>query len=315
MTMTRRHFVSSCVVSTAAVAALRSQARAGRPAGQDKTLHVACNSYPWTTFARRDKQPFDPLSDAAIAAVSKSGIDGYEPGIKGPEDIDRLSPLLKKHGIEMRSIYMNSVLHDAREADASIALIRRVAERARAVGTRIVVTNPSPLQWGGEAVKDDRQLATQAEALNRLGKVLNASGLKLVYHNHNMELRAAAREFHHMLLGTDPENVSFCLDAHWVYRGSQQSQIALFDVVKLYGTRVVELHIRQSSDHVWTESFGPGDIDYQRLVGEFQRLGVAPHLVLEQAVEKGSPHALDAIDAHRASAAVVRQWFAPLAEI
>jgi inosose dehydratase len=56
-------------------------------------------------------------------------------------------------------------------------------------------------------------------------------------------LPRAAREFHHMMAGTDPDKVSLCLDAHWIYRGSGNSSVALFDVLKLYGSRTREIHL------------------------------------------------------------------------
>ena len=74
---------------------------------------------------------------------------------------------------------------------------------------------------------------------------LQAMSMTLAYHNHDMEMRCSAREFHHMMLGTDPELVTLCLDAHWIYRGSEDSSVALFDIVKLYVKRISEFHIRQ----------------------------------------------------------------------
>jgi inosose dehydratase len=110
-----------------------------------------------------------------------------------------------------------------------------------------------------------------------------------------------------MLAGTDSELVKFCLDAHWVYRGSGDSQVALFDVVRLYGKRVVELHLRQSRDGVWTEAFCAGDVDYPRLVEALRAQGVNPHLVLEQAVEEKTARTMGAEEAHRRSVAYARE--------
>ncbi|OHB77560.1 MAG: hypothetical protein A2Z25_14480 [Planctomycetes bacterium RBG_16_55_9] len=64
------------------------------------------------------------------------------------------------------------------------------------------VTNPSPIRWGGPENKDDVQLRVQAAALEKLGRELRAIGLILSYHNHDIELRNAAREFHHMMVGS-----------------------------------------------------------------------------------------------------------------
>jgi inosose dehydratase len=174
------------------------------------------------------------------------------------------------------------------------------------------VTNPSPLRWGGPENKTDEQLKVQAAALEKLGAGLKKMGLILAYHNHDIELRNAAREFHHMMVGTYPDYVTLCLDAHWIYRGAGNSQVALFDVLKLYGPRVTELHLRQSQNGVWTEAFGPGDIDYQRLAGSLLQIGVKPLLVLEQAVEAGSPNTMNAVEAFKKSTEYTRQVFAGL---
>lgn len=177
---------------------------------------------------------------------------------------------------------------------------------------KIVVTNPSPIRWGGPENKSDAQLRAQAVALDRLGRELRAMGLTLAYHNHDIELRLGARELHHMLTATDPAYVKFCLDAHWVFRGCGDSQVALFDVLEHYGERVVELHLRQSKGGVWTEEFtAAGDIDYARLADWLRRRKMRPQLTLEQAVEAKTPTTIDAVTAHRRGAGVVRTLFAP----
>ena len=276
-------------------------------------LHVACNQYSWGVFFQREGRDFGASLDSGFAEVKTSGIDGFEPGVGGLEQIDQMVPLLKKHGLEMRSLYVNSTLHEAGQADQSIDVVVAAGAKAKAAGTRIIVTNPSPIRWGGQENKTDDQLKTQAAAMNKLGAALRQMGLTLAYHNHDIELRNAAREFHHMMVGTDPANVTLCLDAHWVYRGAGNSQVALFDVLEHYGPRVSELHLRQSHNGVWTEVFGPGDIDYERLAGHLVKIGMKPLLVLEQAVEAGSPNTIKAVDAFKQSVAYTRRLFAGFA--
>ena len=276
-------------------------------------LHVACNQYSWLVFYSREKKDFNASLDAGLAEVAASGIDGFEPGVDGLDQLDRLLPWLKKHGLQMQSLYVNSTLHEPAGVDTSIGEVLAAATKAKAFGTRIIVTNPSPIRWGGPENKTDAQLETQAEALNTLGAKLRQMGLTLAYHNHDVELRNAAREFHHMMVGTDPKDVTLCLDAHWVYRGSGNSQVALFDVLRLYGPRVTELHLRQSRQGVWTEVFGPGDIDYPRLAEHLLKIGVKPLLVLEQAIEDGSSNTIKPVEAFTRSTQYARQVFASLA--
>jgi inosose dehydratase len=301
----RRRFLKS----TAALAAMPGVMEAVARAETDR-LHIACNQYSWEVFYAREKKDFNASLDTGLAEVAASGFNGFEPGVAGLDQVDRLLPLLKKQGLQMRSLYVNSTLHEPAAVDQGVTEVLAAAGKAKAVGTQMIVTNPSPIRWGGPENKTDEQLKTQAEALNMLGEKLRQMGLTLAYHNHDIELRQAAREFHHMMVGTDPRKVTLCLDAHWVYRGSGNSQVALFDILKLYGPRVTELHLRQSRDGVWTEVFGPGDIDYPRLAEHLLQIGVKPLLVLEQAIEDGSPHTARPVEAFKESTRYARQVFA-----
>jgi inosose dehydratase len=308
----RREFLRD-VVLTAGLASAAPGVMTQVAKAASGRLHVACNQYPWGVFYARENKDFNASLDSGLAELAASGLDGFEPLVTDQAQIDRLAPLLKKHGLEMRSLYVNSALHEPDQAEKSIAEVLAIAGKAKTVGTRIIVTNPSPIRWGGPEDKDDKQLTTQAKALNTLGAQLGQMSLTLAYHNHDIELRNAAREFHHMMVGTDPDHVSLCLDAHWVYRGAGNSQVALFDVLKLYGPRVTELHLRQSENGVWTEVFGPGDIDYRRLAEALLKINIKPLLVLEQAVEGGSPNTMKAVEAFRRSARQVRRIFADFA--
>ena len=309
-TSSRRVFFqhASALAAGAILRPLASQAASRR------TLHLATNAYSWHVFYQREGRDFGAAMDEGLNDVAASGIQGFEPGVGGAEEIRKLMPLLQQHGLEMRSLYVNSTLHEPAEADRSIEQILAVAREVRPAGTRIIVTNPNPIRWGGPENKTDAQLRTQGAAMVRLGRELASLKMKLAYHNHDIELRQAAREFHHMMAGTDPRYVTLCLDAHWIYRGCGNSQVALFDIVKLYGARVSELHLRQSRNGVWSETFEDGDIDYARLARALAQAGAkSPHLVLEVAVEDGTPKTLSPVEAHRRSAEYARQVLAPLA--
>jgi inosose dehydratase len=263
-------------------------------------------------FYQREGRDFDASLDEGLKDVVSSGIDGYEPSIGSLEELRRLAPPLRKRGLDLSSIYVNTSLHESAEAERSITQVLTLAHEVRTLGTRIIVTNPNPIRWGGPENKSDDQLRTQVAALERLGKELASLHVTLAYHNHDIELRQAAREFHHMMTGTDPRYVSLCLDAHWVYRGSGNSSVALFDVVKLYGERIREVHLRQSQNGVWSETLCPGDIDYEALARALVQKHARPNLVLEVAVEQGTPKTLDPVTAHLQSAEYARKVFAAL---
>ncbi len=306
----RRHFLGSLVAITGTT--LLAEPSDGYAEKTANSLPISCNSYSWLTFYGRQGKTWMADPNVSLSELVQSGLTAYEPAINSAGEVTKLLPLLKKHGLAMPSLYVNTTLHRADEARKSIDAVLAIAEAARPAGTSIFVTNPSPVKWGSESDKTDMQLIEQAKNLNRLGDELRKRGITLAYHTHAPEHRQAAREFHHMLLATEPRNVSLCLDAHWVYRGSGNSQVALFDVVKLYGKRIVEVHIRQSKAGIWQETFGEGDIDYRRLATDLKKLGARPNLVLEQCLEKGSPHTVEAVEAHKRDLIYAREVFAGL---
>ena len=273
---------------------------------------LSTNTYPWMTFYRREGGEFESDLSRAIAEVKKSGADHFEPNLKSLEFVDELSDVLQKQGIGMQSVYVNSDLWDKEKAKESMDWVMSVVQKAKKrMGTKVVVTNPSPIQWGSPENKNDEQLAVQRDALETLGKAIHSEGMHLAYHFHDPEFREGAREVHHMLAATDSRYVKLCLDSHWAFRGAGDSNVALFDIIKLYGDRIVELHIRQSKDGVWTETFGEGDIDHERLTNELVKLGVSPMVTMEQAVEAKTPHTLNGLEAHKISHARARKVFAP----
>jgi inosose dehydratase len=273
---------------------------------------ISCNTYNWTTFFRRQGLTWGEDLDQSIGQFSKSGIKAIEPAFNTPEEVTRLLPYLTKYDLTMPSAYVNSLLHEPAEADQSIVKVMAIADALQKSNTKILVTNPSPIQWGAETAKNDLQIKLQTEKLDLLGKNLHRLGMTLAYHTHDIELLAGAKEFHHVLQNTNPEYVSFCLDAHWVFRGCKNSDMAVFDVIQMYGDRIVELHIRQSKEGIWREVFGEGDIDYPRMAQVFSERNITPHLVIEQAVENGTPDTLTAVEAHVISLKQVQKTFSTL---
>ncbi len=281
------------------------------PQVSDTSKMLATNIYPWLTFYRRQGRDFEANLESSIKQIKKSGADSLEPILSTPEKTVQLADVLIDQGVAMVSAYVNSKLHEKTDVRESIDTVLKLARIAQdQMGTKIIVTNPIPIHWDGPENKNDDQIKLQGESLTNLGEALSREGLTLAYHNHDPELRLAGREFHHMLASTDPRYVKFCLDSHWIFRGSGDSNVALYDVIKLYGDRIVELHVRQSREGIWTETLGDGDIDYSFLTKVIREIGIHPLVTVEQAVEENSPNTMDSLAAHKISHAIARDIFA-----
>jgi len=94
--------------------------------------------------------------------------------------------------------------------------------------------------------------------------------------------------------------------------GSADSQLAVFDALKIYGSRVLELHIRQSVNGIWSETFGAKDIDYQHFANELETMNMSLHLVIEQCVETKIPSTMDGKKNHIKELIMIKEIFKPI---
>jgi inosose dehydratase len=120
--------------------------------------------------------------------------------------------------------------------------------------------------------------------LNRLGQHLKERGMRLMLHAHDPDMADGAREWRGNLHHTDPKLVWMCIDVHWVYRGKQDPMELLLEA----GHRIAGLHVRNSIDGVWSESFGDGDVDYRSVAKFLRGIGYQGLIAVELAYEDGT---------------------------
>jgi inosose dehydratase len=83
--------------------------------------------------------------------------------------------------------------------------------------------------------------------------------------------------------------------------------VALDSLIKLYGSRVVTAHVRQSVGGVWSEVFGAGDVVEMGWVKLLKELKPAGPILLEQAAEAGTPRTMEISERLRVGAEHLRQ--------
>ena len=271
-----------------------------------QSVFVSAQGFPFMQRAQQRGIDWVDDLDNAIGQGAAADLDGWEPIVRNPDQADLIAGIAARHGLVLRSVYVGGAMHEEEEGRASVENMVAIAERAARHGTRFVVINPNPIAWGSTDNKDDRQLRLQLRLLTETAERIAATGLRLCYHTHDAEMRASAREFHHMMINTDPDVVRLCLDPHWIWRGAGNSEVALHDMITLYGARVDIVHLRQSQDDIWDETVGPGDIDYDAVMDRLEARKANPLLVIERAVETGTPQTMTDVEAHRRSADYIR---------
>ncbi len=254
--------------------------------------------YPWLQYYKAEGRNWKDHLPEILDQVKEAGLDAWEQSIGSEAEADRLSVLLQYRDLEMVSIYAGGRFHED-DFEKTIQSTLAQARFAKPLGVRYVVCNPTPISWSEAIGKNDEQLAIQAKALQLLGEGLVEQGMQLSYHVHTPELRNGAREFHHMMLNVSPEAMGLCLETHWLFRGCGDSNLAVLDVMKLYGDRINTTHLRQSQNSIWDETFREGDLDHEEIFRRLGKLDYSGPLTFEMAIEDGTPKTMSHVEAHR----------------
>lgn len=138
---------------------------------------------------------------------------GMPVGSGGNLDWERL---VKESGLNVVSIHqdLGSIERDA----------KAVAEGAKRFGTdTVVITGMYRFDYGNEEA-----VCELSQRLNAAGKALAQEGIRLLYHNHNCELRKVSDQkcaYDILLEETDPEYVNFEFDSYWFTEGGADAKL------------------------------------------------------------------------------------------
>ena len=99
-----------------------------------------------------------------------------------------------------------------------------VAEEAKRFGTdTVVITGMYRFDYGSEEAVQEL-----SRRLNAAGKALSEQGIRLLYHNHNCELRKVNADrcaYDILLEETDPDYVNFEFDSYWFTEGGADAKL------------------------------------------------------------------------------------------
>ena len=118
--------------------------------------------------------------------------------------------LILESGLKVISLhsYLNSIEENP----------EAVAKEALSFGTNtVVITGMYRFDYGNAS-----EVKKLSERLNNAGKALLPYGVKLLYHNHNVELQKISEDktaYDVIIENTDPQYVNFELDTYWIADG------------------------------------------------------------------------------------------------
>lgn len=264
-----------------------------------KIKGVATQMYVWSqVYGQQD------YFKKALKDISLAGYDGIEANLSlasTEEKTAELGELLQKNSLKLASLYHGGVYHEEDAAKQTLKETTKFAKFAKSIECPAIDVNPA--STGKE--KTDEELKIQAKYLEKMGKILKDMGMEFYCHNHTPEIKSNARELRSICDFTDKRFVNLCLDIHWVLRGG----VDPLELMKEYPERLKSLHLRNSSDGVWMEDFGDGDIDYLAVKEILEKADYEGWLIVELAYEKDTKITRDLAENSRLSREYVQKIF------
>lgn len=141
-----------------------------------------------------------------------------------------------------------------------------------------------------------------AEKFNKLGEICKKAGLKLAYHNHNIEFKQFGDTYGYevWLKNTDPALINFEMDIYWLVRAGK-------DPVTLFGQfphRFPMWHVKDmdKKDPEENANVGDGSIDFKKIFANAHLSGMKYFFV-----EQESNYQPDVMGAAKADAVYIKK--------
>lgn len=136
--------------------------------------------------------------------------------------------------------------------------------------------------WRTKGYHNDEQLFGTIDKINKAAKNLCPKGLKVTYHNHAWEFAKYKGKtvIQHIVDGTDPGEVSICLDTYWAQFGGADVRQTIRDL----SGRIDILHLKdmaRGETAPYMAYVGEGNLYWQGIIDEARNAGVK-YFVVEQ---------------------------------
>ena len=166
--------------------------------------------------------------------------------------------------------------------------VESVAERAKALGARYVMTSWIPHQNGSFGIEDARKAV---EVFNKAGKALREHGLTFTYHFHGYELRPHGNGtlLDYIVQNTDPASVSFQADVFWIHFGGGDVP----RILRKYGSRFRTVHLKDMKPGIRKDLtgltavehnvvLGTGELDMREILRAAKEIGIEHYFIEDE---------------------------------
>lgn len=236
--MKRRQFLRTSAAASAAIALMPAMACT---AAERKTGLIL-----YTVRGEMNKDPLGTLDKVAEIGYNWIELASYSDG-----KFYNMKPSTLKDEIEQRGMSLISS-HNGLNPNN----VDEVVDAAAEAGL-IYLIMPS---LGGVYTKSLDGFKKAADFMNEAGAKCKKAGMKLGFHNHDMEFRPIDDQIPYDILveNTDPDLVTFELDLAWIKKGNQSS----IEYFNKYPGRFEIWHVKDLSAELQDATLGEGSVDF-----------------------------------------------------
>ncbi len=165
---------------------------------------------------------------------------------------------------------------------------KAIADRARILGAKYVVTSWIPHKTGSFSFEDAKKAV---EDFNTFGKVLKENGITFCYHAHGYEFKPHVKGtlLDYIFENTNPEYVSFEMDILWIHFGGGDPA----KLLKKYGNRWKLMHIKDLKKGTPKDltgltspendvEVGTGELNIPEILKAAKKVGIAHYFIEDE---------------------------------
>lgn len=259
----------------------------------------------WLDEAARRNLRLADMVDEAFGSLERAGYRGIELNSEflAPDLKDRTLSALKQQKLEPAIVYTGGILYERGAAETAREQALKVARLMEGRETRWI--NFSPAAKPDGQPKTTAELETQAYQLNRMGQDLQQTGMSLMVHHQETEMRDNAREWRYTRANTETGLVSFCLDVDSVSRAGLRPVVLMDEA----GARLRNLHLRNPRNGSDQELLREGDINMVAIARLLRQMMYDGYLTVELSFPRDAPRQYVLTEALSRSRWYVQQVF------
>jgi inosose dehydratase len=275
------------------------------------TIRIGINPLTWTN----DDMPelgAETSLETCLAEAKQAGYEGVELGNKFPRQVDKLKPIMQKHGLDIVSGWYGSRLLE-RSAKDEIKAVQDHLTLLKGMGCKIMVFaevagavhGDKSKSLSSRPVMTSDQWETWSSRLNDVADYLADQGVTIAYHYHMGTVVQTAQDIDRLMASTN-DNVGLLLDTgHLTFAGGDPMLVA-----NRYAERINHVHCKDIRKDVLAKALindwpflkavlegvftvpGDGMITYKPIVKHLRAMGYKGWLVVEAEQDPAKAHPL-----------------------